>query len=751
MTVQSPENDVTASRPRPNAAWVCGRAALGHPCTQGPGINGRCSLLKQRSRNQDQQELTEDDSKEAKGQECTGGILSQPCQPTKSAWYSRRTLALNLALLCTGILLICMVFPEREALYVPGGLSQSHAQILGNTLVADRCSLCHPNTHDLGPEISQDDLCMNCHSAHVPDAHRRSAHDLKIDELKQILDRVPSQLVSLSPGKSQQLWNQETSCAQCHREHHGKQHDLQAITNQRCQSCHKQQFDSFEYGHPEFKNYPNAGHRSIAFDHRSHAEKYFTQKNQSFDCRQCHLDTAKNGVVGNVFRSVGFEKACGSCHSIAIQSELTNGWAFLQVPCLPEADLTMSLEFSEWPRGAVFDYDGKVSFALRLLLSTDPEMSTVLPKLPRSGDLSRVRQNDRPLVARKIAQSFRRLVNEIAAGGQVAWRKRLEAALELSLGRDPNYHEQALLQKLTIGLPPDLFRHMEQQWFRTVNRITDSDSLQETLSTRLRHVSAQLQQESDETELILGSDNDTSILESDAEEPKLQKLARLQASRHLPEGGWYLDEQLLAVRYVAQGHADPFLAAWSELLHILESHRGEGEGQHDSHVLPWRSTDAADRAFVPGSCLECHQLGKTSGANDIWANWRAKIRPASVRQFTKFDHTPHLTVPAVNDCRYCHKLESLPSQDGNQQVFKNLLADEMARSLESQPLANHMVHLEGYAEDYLSCEFVPMQRSQCVACHRPDGAGSGCTQCHNYHVGSEGFQWSTGELHGVGK
>ncbi|MEM7559892.1 MAG: hypothetical protein AAF394_12295, partial [Planctomycetota bacterium] len=703
MAEQSPENDVTASRPRPNSAWVCGRAALGHPCAAGPGKNGRCSLLQHRARRQDQQEHADGERNETQGEECAEGILSQPCQPTKSAWYSRRTLALNLALLCTGILLICMVSSQREALYVPGGLSQSHAQILGNTLVADRCSLCHPNSHDSRSGISQDALCMNCHSAHLPDAHRRSAHDLNIDELKQILVRVPTQFVPPTSEKAQQLWKQESSCAQCHREHHGKQHDLQAITNQRCQACHQQQFDSFEHGHPEFKDYPNAGSRSIAFDHRSHAEKYFTQKNQSFDCRQCHLDNAKTGVVGSVFRSVGFEKACGSCHSSPIQSELTNGWAFLQVPCLPESDLTMSREFSEWPKGAVFDYDGKVSFAMRLLLSTDSEMSAVLPKLPKSGDLSRVSQSDRPVVARKIAQSFRRLVNEIAAGGQVAWRKRLETAVEFSLGRKPNAHEQVLIQKLTIGLPPDLFRHMEKQWFQTANRIAEADSLQETLSTRLRRVSAQLNQESDESELLLGSESDQSSLELDSEEPKRQKLVRLQASRHLPEGGWYLDEQLLAVRYVAQGHADPFLAAWSELLHVLESHRdgGEGAGQSDSHSLPWRNKDAADQEFVPGSCLECHQLGKSSDANDIWVNWRAKMRPASVRQFTKFDHTPHLSLPAVNDCRYCHQLESLPSQDGNKQVLKNLLADEMNRSLESQPLANHMVHLEGYAKDYL--------------------------------------------------
>ena len=751
MAEQRPENDVTASRPRPNSAWVCGHAALGHPCEHGPGKNGRCSLLQQRARNQDQQDRNDDDSNEPQGLECTEGILSQPCQPTKSAWYSRRTLALNLALLCTGILLICMVSSQREALYVPGRLSQSHAQILGNTLVADRCSLCHPNSHDSDTKISQDDLCMNCHSAHLPDAHRRSAHDLNIDELKQILDRVPTQLVSLSSGKAQPFWDQETSCAQCHREHHGKQHDLQTITNQRCQACHKQQFDSFEHGHPEFKDYPNAGSRSIAFDHRSHAEKYFTQKNQSFDCRQCHLDATKTGVVGSVFRSVGFEKACASCHSSPIQSELTNGWAFLQVPCLPESDLTMSREFSEWPEGAVFDYDGTVSFAMRLLLSTDPEMSTVLRRLPKSGNLSRVSQSDRPLVARKIAMSFRRLVNEIAVGGQVAWRERLEKAVEVSLGRKANSHEKSLVQKLTVGLPPDLFRHMEQQWFQTTNRIADSDTLQKSLSTRLRRVSAQLQQESDETGLLLGSETDKSSLEMDKEEPKPQKLIRLQASRHLPEGGWYLDEQLLAVRYVAHGHADPFLAAWSELLHVLESHRDGGEGQRGSHGFPWRSQDAADRGFVPGSCLECHQLGGSSNANDIWAKWRAKMRPASVRQFTKFDHTPHLTLPAVNDCRYCHQLESLPRQDGNKQVLKNLLADEMKRSLESQPLANHMVHLEGYTKDYLSCEFIPIERSQCVACHRPDGAGSGCTQCHNYHVGSEGFQWSFGELHGVGK
>jgi hypothetical protein len=49
----------------------------------------------------------------------------------------------------------------------------------------------------------------------------------------------------------------------------------------------------------------------------------------------------------------------------------------------------------------------------------------------------------------------------------------------------------------------------------------------------------------------------------------------------------------------------------------------------------------------------------------------------------------------------------------------------------------------GNAESFLSVDatwsvsnFLPVTKSDCASCHQKGRAGSGCTQCHSYHVGS---------------
>ena len=65
----------------------------------------------------------------------------------------------------------------------------------------------------------------------------------------------------------------------------------------------------------------------------------------------------------------------------------------------------------------------------------------------------------------QLAAGSRNLVREIATEGQAAWRGRLESVLSGSLKRTLNTREQTLLDELCAGLPPDIFRQMEQQWF----------------------------------------------------------------------------------------------------------------------------------------------------------------------------------------------------------------------------------------------------------------------------------------------
>ncbi len=68
---------------------------------------------------------------------------------------------------------------------------------------------------------------------------------------------------------------------------------------------------------------------------------------------------------------------------------------------------------------------------------------------------------------------------------------------------------------------------------------------------------------------------------------------------------------------------------------------------------------------IPGKCTECHQL-PAIGAKFVSQQLKVRAvdcyqvpeRDSSVREFTKFQHSPHLTLPALADCRYCHQEKS---------------------------------------------------------------------------------------------
>lgn len=751
--------DVTAARPNPSSRWVCGFQHLGCACPDGPSPNGKCNWKAPANNAQAAECGAECElaaacqksgscttngcgSTESAAQETIGP--DGPCIPQASFWFSRQVIALNAAILVGGILLLCMALPQRESVFVPGGLSNKHAQILGNKLVSERCSLCHPNSHADDPLASiQDDLCMKCHESHMPDAAMRSPHDLNAQQLASILDHSQrAKLISHTAfaGKDDDestadidpiqvlAGMDKTNCASCHIEHHGAGHDLKAITNRRCQACHEKQFSSFAMGHPQFDHYPYRTKRHIAFDHAQHEKTYFGQKNETFDCSRCHVDESKASTVGSVFRSVGFEQACASCHSEPINASAVNGWAILQLPAiLPEDAESAELGLSDWPEAAQFDYDGEVTLAAQLLLASDEEVSASLGEVPASGKLSDIAAADRPRVTREIAKGFRRFVTDIALHGQAAWKRRIVQAGEQTLDRKLTERELHLVDEMSAGLPPDLFRAMEQHWFRNAPNLAATEDGQVIRFASQRSQSDDLLLEEDD-DLLLGGNSD-----ADLSKPPRAKLVldSLQASQHVAEGGWYLDQDIMAVRYVPRGHADRTLAAWAEFAVLLAS-----APVKDAKPKQWHQPDLALGSIVPGGCTECHVLDVNSSSTVTWSNWKTNVRPRSAKLFTKFDHTPHLTLPTVNDCRYCHVLDQTVGRD----TVVSLLKPGKDEPGSSQ---NHrLVSTQTKLNDLLRTEFVSMKRSQCAACHRPGGANDGCTQCHNYHVGAEGFRWS---------
>ena len=706
--------DVTAARANPQSRWVCGYQRLGLPCATGPDSRGHC------------------------GQGSTNGSHER-CLPRRAAWFSRQTLTLNLAILTAGLLLLSTTLPQREAIFVPGGLSSAHSQILDNHLVSERCSLCHPGSHaDVSTLKIQDDLCLQCHTKHLPQAHLHSPHDLPRGELAKLTQKANPFAKLVSADKSIQ-----TNCASCHVEHRGAGFDLTAISDASCQACHQQSFSSLSQGHPEFDNYPYRSVRNIAFDHAAHEREHFAAKNETFECRRCHIDLQRSGELGPVLRSVSFEQACSSCHTQAIQAATIDGWAMLQLPSLEAADVRDAThELSRWPHDAQFGYEGQIDVPLRLLLAADLQMRESLAVLPASGRLVDIdnENGQRSAVARSLAGGLQRLIGEVAVDGQAALQRRLQITASTQLGRDLTAAEQRLTEAVSQGLPPDLFRQMQSGWFGTT---TDSSPVQKSAvhnapvqNSAVHNAPADAPPARDDGALLVHdgagdvlADNllanellSDELLSDAVQSEKLlgeqtgradAQLTALRGASHVAAGGWYLDRELLAVRYMPRGHADPTLAAWAEYIALVNS--------GTSH--PHRLTQGIG---IPGGCTECHLLHPNRSSLDAVVSWTSSTRSPVGRSFTKFDHRPHLTLPALDDCRYCHQFRDQSSAS---------LASVLAEQLSSGSRGSSPQQLTQAACQFLQHEFIDMRREQCAACHHRSGASDRCTQCHNYHVG----------------
>ncbi len=752
MEPASPKRDVTIPRPNPKSRWRCGFESVGMSCSAGPTEQGECCQVPARKScapgasgdclhrcegaanceiaklRPESRRLTNDDL--------------GPCIPTKSAWFSRESIALNMAIFAGGILLCCMALPQREAVFLPGTLSKKHAQILGNELVTERCSLCHPNSHSLagganhGKAVTQDDLCINCHQTDLRDSVHRLPHDLTDAQLNRLQrdmsDTLKSSVNLINHTHAPQT--QSTECASCHIEHQGAGHDLQAITNQRCQACHRSKFASFGNGHPEFEDFPYRTERKIAFDHRAHADKYFAQKSESFDCKRCHLDADNATSVGPIGRSVGFEKACAQCHSEPLRAAVSDGWALLQIPSIEIQDMQLA-GLEQWPAGAQFGYDGPLTLPMRILLAADPQVVDALGHLPTSGQLADIdpKEPEQVAAAQTVAQGVRRLLAELAVEGQQAWHRRLTTVAVDALKRNLTSTDQELIGRMTMGLPPDLFRQIETEWFSASENLTAQRQLQRLAAQPVGFQDELLLDDSSQVETRL-DDNSTSDFMAQKVITKPIEMPNINGRTHVTQGGWYLDQELLAVRYMPRGHADPLLAAWTEYVVLLTSSR---EKHHSQLEL-----SNVGSKMIPGGCAECHLLSDSNSSvlvgDGMDRAWKSVARSDAVRPFTRFDHAPHLTLPMIRDCRYCHVLEEGHRlKDGEPENLATVLA---------QHRGSELTAMHATVRDHLHTEFRSMEKSQCNACHRPNGAGDGCTQCHNYHVGNAGFEWSRGTV-----
>ncbi len=140
---------------------------------------------------------------------------------------------------------------------------------------------------------------------------------------------------------------------------------------------------------------------------------------------------------------------------------------------------------------------------------------------------------------------------------------------------------------------------------------------------------------------------------------------------------------------------------------------------------------------IPGNCAECHIVSADDSASSAW---KSVEKPRNLKTFTQFDHTPHLTLPTLSDCKHCHQFDEEKPQSTLRERWQDLAADSARLGNRVSPVA-----YESQTCEHLLGEFQPMRRQQCTACHHPGSASDACTQCHNYHVGNAGYLWQSAQ------
>ncbi|MEZ6091270.1 MAG: hypothetical protein R3C05_25290 [Pirellulaceae bacterium] len=453
---------------RPGDDWICGWTDAGMPCQHGPSGKGDCPALAScRPRQDDQSPVGWVCHRPAclggpceAGPDASGtcGLTPEPCTPKRS-WRNRRRVAASLCFLSSiGFVLIALGGPWRTEAFAPGGLVQPHAQILGGELKSDRCASCHPaargglfdwffDAGNVHAGVTQTQLCMDCHHKTIDMNTARSAHNLSPAQLQLISNSISERsqgLHGLLPYASVDM--HDIACATCHREHHGGDNDLSALTSQQCQACHKNRFSSFAHGHPQWSDWPYGKRDRIAFDHATHLNKHFAKDNTKFDCKICHQAT----VDQEIGRTASFEQAARAVIKKPLRIGIDEGLAIVQFPMLDTQAMSAAGHVVEaWPDDARGVFDGKLSPVLRLLLRSDPATRDVLKRLPVDGNIGHFNpSNPQDMAdAKRLADAICRLTDALADDGYEAIAKRLSHATGL---------DESTVGKLAARLSPQL-------------------------------------------------------------------------------------------------------------------------------------------------------------------------------------------------------------------------------------------------------------------------------------------------------
>lgn len=639
------------------------------------------------------------------------------CTPRLSVRGRRGVFIAGCVFTTLGMTLLALAGPWRNTILDPGPLSSAHTQALESVAAADRCATCHEaaakdplawikiasgNIAALSKD--QATRCLTCHEHSLGGQFARHSHNVSPQRLAQSTQRIAGTEPFDNMVRVKLASAGGRACATCHKEHHGLHANLAELTDQQCQACHVRAFESFADGHPEFRHMIPSRRSQIAFDHVSHVQKHFPEKQQAFACNQCHVDDSGQ----NVKRLAGFEQSCAQCHTKPLEATTQEGLIAFSFPTLDAEKLKAAgQDIGAWPSTATGDFDGALPPLVRALLLADDEAAAALEQLDPQFDFAQVQSDGLPQVA-ALAWSYKRLLNDLANDSAAAMRSRLE---KVAGGKLADRQLEVVLRQL----PPALFREARRRWLPGLHdELAKSGREQPQQLTAVTTISPQVRSELlVENPLAKGKSAATVAPQTPqvvkpteipsavappgetASEPQrapAKSAASSDPGELASSGTWYLDDATLSVRYRPRGHAD-------ELMRLLIDVSAAATSRH----VPQQGLLVAtlqETSFK--NCASCHS-SDTVGEHYA-VNWQAQHRDASRRQFVEFSHRPHLVQSGLADCTHCHKLD-----------LSRASADPMARAHDFQPIT----------------------KSSCVTCHTNTASGGRCTLCHSYHVGAE--------------
>jgi hypothetical protein len=402
------------------------------------------------------------------------------CRPVRPLRARRAAASKWAALFVFGIVIIAAIYASPTQFLMPGPLTTAHS-------LQTNCRSCHANVADgqigwlhtilaSAEPKKETAACLTCHKI---DGREQAPHDLALQELKKRTKRVQSKAALSSPSITARFGNallpvrnhvdKGIFCATCHKEHQGKDFDLNRVSNDRCHSCHALQFASFANGHPEFDSYPYKRRTYIIYDHASHFGKHFPEAlkekaaSQSVPkvCTDCHSTEGDKRLMS----VKPFKAVCSSCHlNQIIGTERASGPKGIAFITLPGLDLETLREkgasIGEWPQ----DSEAEVTPFMELLIGLDDHRRQILHSVSKLDllDLSSASATEISAVEAFVWE-LKFLLHELSTSKASEIATRLSQATGARV--DPD-----LTAKLVATIPRDVVLSAQREWLPNLHK-----------------------------------------------------------------------------------------------------------------------------------------------------------------------------------------------------------------------------------------------------------------------------------------